>query len=227
MLKKPVMTVWDFVADTTLIPSPTTPTLLFKSVQTVWLRIPRGLKKGKTHFPETVLSTVWHLGSFVNNKKKKACCCITACLCCHFPVLSLEIPPRKVQILIILLHADTFRTNQHCKHFVSIWTNYFFTTMVNKEGQYVMEKLLIYTGFVNDTDLLKYRCFICLFQPDSLWAEIGIMKSCRPTLMLYCKHANHTVSIINRNCSFSRLQLLPLIAFIYVKVAYKIRFNYS
>lgn len=161
------MTVWDFIADTTVIPPPTTPTLLFKSGQTVLSGIPRGLKKWKTRFPERNSSQhCMRLGQLC--EQKKACCCITTCLCCHFPVLSLEIPPRKVQILIILLHRDAFRSSQHCKNFVSIWLNYFFTFMVSIEGRYVVEKLLIYTGFVNDTDLLKYHCFICLLQADSL-----------------------------------------------------------
>lgn len=167
MLKKPVVTVWDFVADTTLIPPLTTPTLLFKSVQTVWSRIPRGLKKGKTRFPERNSSQHCMRVGQLCEQKKMACCCITACLCCHFPVLALEIPPRKVQILVILLHADAFRTNQHCKHFVSVWTNYFFTITLNIEGRCVVGKLLVYTGFVNETDLLKYHCFI-LFIPARL-----------------------------------------------------------
>lgn len=53
---------------------------------------------------------------------------ITTCLCCHLPVLPLETHFRKVWILIILLHADTFKTNQHCKHYVSMGANYFLTT---------------------------------------------------------------------------------------------------
>lgn len=160
MLKEPVTTVWGFVF------LPPTPRFTFRVSSNCTIKDPKGLKKGKTHFPEkTSAQHCMELGQLC---EKIACCYITTCLCCHFPVLSLEIPLRKTRILIILLHVDAFKTNQHCKHFVSIWTNYFLTTKVNIEGQYVMEMLLIYAGFVNDTDLLKYHCFIHLFQPDSL-----------------------------------------------------------
>lgn len=128
------MAIWGFV-----FPPPSLPTL--KSVQTVWSRIPSGLTKGKSYFPEQ--TSPQHCVDLGQLCEKIACCYVTTCLCCHFPVLSLEVPLRKPQILIILRHADTFKTNQHCKRFVSIWTNCFLTTEVNTEGQYVMEKLLI------------------------------------------------------------------------------------
>lgn len=53
------------------------------------------------------------------------------------------------------------------------------------------------------------------------------MKSRRPTLMIYCKHANYIVFIINRNYSFNRLLLFPFMTLIYIKIAYKIRCSYS
>lgn len=82
------------------------------------VRDPEGTEKRKTSFPER--NTVWNLGGFV--KKKLLSVNITACLCCHLPVLPLETHLRKVQIPI-LLHADTFKTNQYCKHYVSIGAN--------------------------------------------------------------------------------------------------------
>lgn len=186
-----------------LLPCPPPPGFTFNSVQTVQSRIPRGVKQGKIRFPEKTCPQ--HCVGLGWLFEKLECCFITTCLCHYFPVLSLEIALRNVRILIVLIHADTFKTNQHWKHFVSIWTNYFFTTNVNRQGQYVMGRLLIYTGFVNDVDLLKHHCSICLFQPDSLWAEIGGVKSRRPVLMVYCKHANYIVLIINRNYSFNWL----------------------
>lgn len=122
----------------------------------------------------------------------------------------------KVQIPI-LLHADTFNTNQYCKHYVSVGANCFFTTKGNTDRQYVLERLFIYIGFVNDTDLLKYNCSICFFQPDCLWTGLG------PALVIYCRHANYITFIISRNYSSKRL--FPFIAFICIKILFAIKQN--
>lgn len=146
---------------------------------------------------------------------------ITTCLCCHLPVLPLETHFRKVWILIILLHADPFKTNQHCKHYVSMGANYFLTTKGITERQYVVERLLIYTGFINDTDLLKYHCCICFLQPDCLWAGLDVVKSHRPALVIYCKHVNYITFVISRN--YSCIRPFPFIAFICIKILFTIK----
>lgn len=100
-------------------------------------------------------------------------------------------------------------------------TNFLLQRVIRKR-QYVLERLLIYTGFVNGTDL-RYNCSICFFEPDCLWGGLGVVKSQGPPLVIYCKHANYITVIVSRNYSCNRL--FPLIAFICIKILFTIKQN--
>lgn len=200
-----------------LCPAPPSsdPCFIFQVSSNCVVKNPKGTeKKGKQVFQsKTVLNTVWNLGSFV---KKIAFCYY------HMSLLSPSCSsPWDTSQMPILLHADTSKLISIVNTMFLLGQTYFFTTKGNTERQYVLERLLTYTGFINDTDLLKYHCCICFFQQECIWAGLGVVKSQRPELVIYFKNANYMSFIINRNYACNRL--FPFIVFICIKILFTIK----